>query len=176
MSDKTSVEQERKEAIENFAKLVSEIRVGMLSTVCTDGSIRSRPMLTAATKFDGDLWFFSETADPKVAEINSNDKVNVSYASPDRRQYVSVCGTAEIVRDETKAEVLWETAFARWFPKGRTQTDLSLIKVSVTGAEYWDSSQNTMVQFGGLVKGIVTGHRPDPLEHERIDWPSKAAT
>ena len=132
-------------------------------------------MLTAATKFDGDLWFFTETADPKVAEINSNKKVNVSYASPDRRQYVSVSGTAEMVRDDTKAEVLWEAEFERWFPQGRKRTDLSLINVSVTGVEYWDSSQNTMVQIGGLVKGIVTGNRPDPLKHERIDWPSKAA-
>jgi len=54
--------------------------------------------------FDGDLWFTYGGAS-KVDEIK-HQHVNVSYAEPKDQRYVSVSGTAQLVRDRQKIEEL----------------------------------------------------------------------
>jgi len=39
--------------------------VAMLTTVASDGSLRSRPMVTPDADFDGELWFFTRYNSPK---------------------------------------------------------------------------------------------------------------
>ncbi|WP_231510307.1 pyridoxamine 5'-phosphate oxidase family protein [Fischerella sp. PCC 9605] len=75
----------------------------------------------------------------RAVEINRNHHVNVSYAAPDKQRYVSLCGTAELVRDRQKLEELWQPQLKAWFPKGIDEPDIALLKVSVEKAEYWDS-------------------------------------
>ena len=127
-------------------------------------------METAKTRFDGDLWFFSEITDPKITEIKLNNRVNISYASIEHRRFVSVSGIAEIVRDAQKAELLWDESLERWFPDGRQPTDLVLIKVAVTDAEYWDSHRSATIPFASVMTGFGAGQRQERVEHEKIDW------
>jgi len=70
---------------------------------------------------------------PKVDEINHNQHVNVSYAQKDQR-YVSVSGTAQLVRDRQKIEEL-ESAVQSLVSKAWTN-QTSTMKVSVDKAEY----------------------------------------
>jgi general stress protein 26 len=47
------------EDVEKLAKLIKGIKFAMLTTALPDGSLRSRPMATQNTAFDGTLWFFT---------------------------------------------------------------------------------------------------------------------
>ena len=93
---------DRNENIKKLRELIEQIQFAMLTTVEDDGTLRSRPMATQQTEFDGDLWFFTNASAPKVDEVQQNQKVNVSYAEPKDQKYVSVSGTAELVRDRQK--------------------------------------------------------------------------
>ena len=44
-----------KSGIETIGDLIKDIRVAMLTTVEADGALRSRPMATQSTPFDGEL-------------------------------------------------------------------------------------------------------------------------
>src|SRR5437588_4980252 len=94
--------------VEKLGKLIKGIEVAMLTTACPDGSLRSRPMVTQDTEFDGTLWSFTRADTPKVGEVKDNEQVNLSYASPDDQRYVSVSGTARLVRDPQKVKELWK--------------------------------------------------------------------
>src|SRR2546421_1567661 len=94
-------------AVKKLGKLIKGIDFAMLSTVCPDGTIHSRPMSTQQVEFDGDLWFFTGLDSGKVHEIRNDQHVNVSYADPKDNRYVSVSGRATIVRDREKAKQLW---------------------------------------------------------------------
>src|SRR3954470_2266389 len=87
-------------SVQKIASLIKDIRFAMLTTVCPDGSLRSRPMATQRDEFDGVLWFFTSANEPKVREIQSDAHVNVSYADPDKNNYVSLSGRATLVRDK----------------------------------------------------------------------------
>ena len=156
----------RQDVIDAFASLIAEIRVGLLTTLNKEGALRSRPMLTATTTFDGDLWFFTEKDDAKVDEIRACPQVGISYADPHRKRYVSVSAHSEIVEDPRKKKLLWEDEYLQWFPAG--QDEAVLMRVSIDDGEYWDLHDNSMFKLGRWIKGVVSGSQPDELEHEKI--------
>ena len=165
MSDHTS----REEAIQKLNELIKKIDICMLTTIEDDGTLRSRPMVTQRSVFDGDLWFFTGVSSSKVAEVMNDRHVNLSYASPDDQSYVSISGRAQTVRDRKKMEELWNPAYKAWFPKGLDDPDLALLKVTAEQAEYWDSPSSGVVHAFGLVKALVTGQRAEGGENEKID-------
>jgi general stress protein 26 len=158
----------RGEHIRRLAKLIDGIEIAMLTTVDRDGSLRSRPMATQKTEFDGDLWFFTHAGAPKVEETRADEHVNLSYASPSDNRYVSVSGTATLVRDRAKAEELWQPALKAWFPGGLDDPRLGLLRVHVEKAEYWDAPSGMLVQVAGFVKAAVTGQPSRPGENEKL--------
>jgi general stress protein 26 len=170
MAHDSTLAEQRREAIHKLQALIRGVRVAMLTTIVPDGGLRSRPMETAHSRFDGDLWFFTAADSPKVAEIVGNPQVNLSYAEPEDERYVSLSGTAHLVRDPKRIEVLWDDELRPWFPQGLEDPQLALLQVSVERAEYWDAPANSMVQLGGLVKRVVTG-REAAGSHEKIEFP-----
>jgi general stress protein 26 len=158
-------------ALEQLREKIKGIRIAMLTTIDEDGSLHSRPMATQETELDGDLWFFTPATSPKVGEIGRDQRVNLSYADPDDQRYVSVSGTARLVRDRAKAKELWNPLLKAWFPQGLDDPDLALLRVHVEKAEYWDSPSSKMVQLAGFLKAVTTGKRyePDPGENEKIE-------
>lgn len=158
--------------IKKLRELIKDIKFAMLTTVEEDGTLHSRPMATQHSEFDGDLWFFTNAKAPKVDEVQHNQHVNVSYSEPNDQKYVSVSGTAEIVRDRAKIEELWNPLYKGWFPQGLDDPDLALLKVSIDKAEYWDSPSSKAVRLFGLVKSVVTG-KPigNPGDNQKIETP-----
>lgn len=152
--------------------LIKDIRFAMLTTVEEDGTLRSRPMATQEFEFDGDLWFFTAAHAPKVDEVQHNQHVNVSYAEPKDQKYVSVSGTAQLVRDRAKIEELWNPLFKAWFPQGLDDPELALLKVSVEKAEYWDSPSSKVVRLVGFAKALLTGKQiGNPGDNAKIEAP-----
>lgn len=156
-------------AVKTLRELINDIKFAMMTTVETDGSLRSRPMATQQVEFDGDLWFFTDKTTDKVDEILHDKEVNVSYAEPGKDRYVSVSGKAHIVRDRAKIKELWNPLYKAWFPEGEDDPNLVLIKVPVERAEYWSAPEGKFVQIYGFIKSLIVGKRPTELaEHEQI--------
>lgn len=93
----------------------------------------------------------------KIDEVQSEQRVNVSYANSDDSRYVSVSGTAQLVRDQKKPKELWNPVYKAWFPNGLEDPNLALLKVAIEKAEYWDAPSGKMVQAIGFVKALATG-------------------
>jgi len=158
------------EHLKKINEMINSIEFAMLTTVDEDGTLRSRPMATQRADFDGELWFFTAADAPKVDEVEREHQVNVSFTNPDDQQYVSMSGTAHLVRDRQKIEELWNPVLRTWFPDGLDDPKLALLHVKVSKAEYWDSSSSVVVHAFGLAKALVTGQPPKPGENEKVDF------
>ena len=159
--------------LKKLRKLIKGARVAMLTTVGPDGTLRSRPMATLKAPFEGDVWFFTRANAPKADEIRDNDQVNVSFSAGEDDRYLSISGTASLVRDKERLEQLWSGRLKNWFPDGKKDPDLALLRVRVDRAEYWDAKTAAMVHLGGLVKSSLGG---DPtVENRKSDSPAPAA-
>src|SRR5262245_56517082 len=156
------------ESVRKLARLIKGIKVAMLTTV-DDGTLRSRPMVAQEAEFDGVLWFFTRASAPKVGEVQREQQVNVSYASPGEQRYVSVSGKATLVRDPQKARELWTLACKAWFPEGLDDPELALLRVDPERAEYWDVNSGAMAQITGLLRAVFIGQPVNPEEHEKLD-------
>jgi general stress protein 26 len=155
--------------VQKLADLIRDMKFAMLTTLDPDGSIRSRPMATQKSEFDGDLWFFTGKNSGKINSIQNDQHVNVAYADSDGQRYVSVSGRAEIITDRKKISELWTPAMKAWFPKGVDDPDISLIRVRAESAEYWDSPSSPIVHLIGFAKAIITGERPQLGDNERME-------
>lgn len=165
----TAQATDRDEQIKKLGALMKDIEFAMLTTVEPDGSLRSRPMATQQVEFDGDLWFFTLASAPKVDEVEREQRVNVSFARPDEQHYVSVSGTARLVRDKAKMKELWKPYYKAWFAKGVDDPDLALLKVTAEKAEYWDGQTSAIAYLAGMVKAVVTGTSYEGGENEKVD-------
>lgn len=148
---------------------IKDVRVAMLTTAEPDGSLRSRPMYTQQVEFSGDLWFFTADDSGKVAEIQKDRDVNLAYAEPKSSRYVSVSGKAELVHDRAKIDELWSPALKAWFNGGKDDPHLALLRIGVSGAEYWDDNHSKMGQLLGMAKAAVTDETYTGSEHGVVE-------
>jgi general stress protein 26 len=148
------VAKQKSAELARLASLVRQMKVGMLTTIEPDGSLRSRPLETLELDAEGRLWFFTEAGSPKTAEIEAHDhQVSLAYADPRDEDFASISGTARLVRDPAKMRSLWSPGFERWFPRGLDDPDLALLEVRIDKAEYWDRPREENVK-------IATGAGP----------------
>jgi general stress protein 26 len=152
--------------VEKVAGLAKDIRIGMLTTVDSDGHFVSRPMAQQEVEFDGDLWFFAERDSRKVAHIAANPHVGLTLTSGDT--WISIDGEAEIVDDNAKARELWNTWVEAWMPQGPDDPSIVLIKLNGHSAEYWDTPGGRVASVISFVKAKVTGERYEGGDNEKV--------
>jgi general stress protein 26 len=152
-------------------KIWSLIKTAKFAMLVTDdaGHLRGRPMAASQDSFDGTLWFFTRASSHKVAEVQGSDRVCVTYAEPSRQDYVSLSGTAALVRDRAEIDKHWSPLLKAWFPDGREDPEIALLRINIERAEYWDSPNSRIVQLYGYVKASLTGQPPQVGENRRID-------
>lgn len=161
------MQHNREEAIKKIRELTKGIDFCMLTTN-DRGMLRSRPMSTQDTDFDGDLWFFTSEDTHKIEEIEKDNRVAVAYSKPGDNTFVSVSGKASISKDKAKMKELWSPVLKAWFPDGLDDPKLCLLKVESEQAEYWEGPSSTLVQLFGMVKAIATGQEADYGENKKL--------
>ncbi|GAB3332366.1 pyridoxamine 5'-phosphate oxidase family protein [Larkinella ripae] len=143
--------------MEKVGNLINDIRIGMLTTQDETGNLVSRPMAVMKLDETGNLWFLTKEHSPKTEQIDKNYKVNVAFADAGDASYVSVSGTAEELQDRAKVEELWSPMAKPWFPEGKDDPTLSVLKVHIETAEYWDSTSSRMVRLFEMARAALTG-------------------
>ena len=155
------------DTLKKISAMIQDIRTAMLTS--EDGPhLRSRPMVAAQKDFTGELYFYTHASAHKVREVGSHERVGISYADPSHQNYISMSGTAEVVRDKAEIKAHWAEPMRTWFPKGVDDPDIAILKVTVEQAEYWDAPSSTMLHLYGYVKAAVTGEPPHPGGNEKV--------
>jgi general stress protein 26 len=155
--------------IEKLWRMIKGLDVVMMTTFDESGILRSRPMATQQVEFNGELWFFSRDPSPKLSEIRKESHVNLSYVDRSKSHFVSVSGRASVIRDLEKARQLWTSPLKAWFPLGLEDPELSLIRVHVDQAEYWDAPSSKMIKLLSIARSLAKGQRPYPEGHQKLD-------
>jgi len=161
--------QEQAEALKDIKAKINNIKIAMLVTEEADGTLRSRPMATSEMEEDGTIWFFTGEYSHKVDDVQENHKVNVSYADPDENLFVSVSGQASLVTDQNKINELWKPHLKAWFPQGKEDPNVALLKITPKKAEYWDADSSKMVAAFNIAKAIISGEKHKSKEHKKLD-------
>ncbi len=157
------------EDIKKVGEMIKGIRFAMMTTIGETGNLHSRPMAVQEMDFDGDFWFFTSSHSGKIESIEHDQHVNLAFTKESDNKWISIAGRAQMVTDRAKIKELWNPLMKTWFPKGVDDPELCLIRVGAESAEYWDAPNSKIVHLYGLAKAIVTGQRPNPGDHDRVD-------
>ena len=167
MSDKTPVTHD----LHTLFEKIKDVRIAMLTTFDEQHALHSRPMATIKPDADGSLLFFTDKESAKVYEVQKDSQVNLSYSNPSDNVYASITGRASVSRDEAKIAELWSEPMRGWFPKGKEDPNIMILKITVDKAEYWDSPSSLLVQAYAYARAVVTGERSkddDVNEHAQV--------
>ena len=155
------------EGAQKLYDLIKDVKICMMTTQEPDGSLHSRPMWNQDADTAGDLWFFTKLQSPKVTEISKDRQVNLAYSDPSKEHYVSLSGVAELVRDKAKIHEKWSEPLKAWFPGGKDDPQIALIRVHPERGEYWDSPSSTLLHLYGYAKATLTSSSPTEMTDQK---------
>ncbi len=157
----------REEGIAKIAELIKDIQMAMLTTVATDGRLHSRPMATQKAPFDGELLFLTADDSGKVHEIEQEAEVALTYVDP-KHTFLTLSGRASITNDRALIEKLWNPTYKAWFPEGKEDPSIRVLRVDVEQAEYWEAPANALVRNVKILARAVTGGKTPVGDHARV--------
>ena len=138
----------------------------MLVTHAGQERLRARPMAIAEVEADLCVWFITSVESAKVHEIESDTRVHL-ICQKDRSAYLSIEGLADLVNDRNRISEVWSEEFKVWFPGGKSDPDIVLIKVRPQRSEYWDNQgANKVAYLWEAARAYVTGTTPEIKEGE----------
>jgi general stress protein 26 len=139
--------------------LTRTFKAAMLVTREPAGGLHARPMAIAEMEPDGDAYFSTSIESPKIAEIEADPHVLITFQNGN--EFASINGSATVVRDRALIDRLWSEDWRLWFPEGKDDPTLCLLKVSAERGEYWDTTGVRGVRFVfESVKALLQGRQP----------------
>lgn len=159
------------DAISALKDKTSEVQFAMLTTTGADGELHTRPMGTQEMDPDGTLWFFSYADSQKVRDIAGNPQVSLGYADPGKNLWVSVTGTAELVRESAKVHELWQAPLKVFFPDGPDDPNITLLRVTPHKGEIWDGPSSAIGRAVAFARTYASGAQTPPGDDIKLDLP-----
>ena len=126
------------ESKDHLIEILKSFTTAMFITMEAEGIAHARPMSIARVGPGNDIFLVTSVKSPKVANIVSQPLVTLTLQGT--TQFVALSGNATIVYDRATIETLWSEAWRVWFPDGKTDPDICLIKVDLDAGEFWDLS------------------------------------
>ena len=156
-----------KGSLDELRELLDGMAIGFLTTLGADGHFHSRPMQLQRHERDGTLWFATSLESHKCEDLRKNPRCCVSFLRSSR--YVSISGTAELVKDERLIRSMWTAAWRGWFPEGPKEPDLVLLKVSPEHVEYVDPPGGTIRSLYTRLRNALRRSRAEPAPKKELE-------
>ncbi len=148
--------------------LIDDVEIAMLTTVEPGGRLHTRPMANQEADENGDIWFFTDRTTSVATNVKANPKLSLGYSNASNT-YVAISGIGKIVDDRAKVDELWSDELKAWFPKGKEDPDLTLLRVTPERGEFWDAGSSTIVSVIGYLRTKVTGGNADDfIDNEKV--------
>jgi general stress protein 26 len=116
-----------------------------------------------------EIWLATAIESQKVHDIEHESHCGLSFHGSERDStYLSLSGTAEIVRDREKIRLLWEPSLHAWFPQDTGVEDIALIRFVPEHAEYVHPETGRLQVLFTKVRNLVTGTRTEPAPKKEL--------
>ena len=169
-----------KQKLKDFYRMIEDIDTAMFTTRRRDGRLVSRPMATQVAAPGADLWFVTHRDADKVAELEGDPHVNLSYYKDRTREWVSVSGLAKLSTNRETIRRLYRPDWRIWFgdeggSRDGTADDprMVLIGVTIESAMFLEVNKPKPVILFEILQGMLTGK---PAELGRLQRVTRAET
>lgn len=151
----------------NLYELVKNFDVAMLTTHQSK-EMHSRPMVIARLDKGMDAYLLTDSDSVKVDEIGINSHALLTFQSTS--QFASVQGEITIEHDRKLLETMWTGTSKVWFPGGKSDPKIAILKFTAHQGEYWNNAGMQGLKYVfEAAKAYLSGERPtlDSAQHDK---------
>lgn len=115
----------------------------------------TRPMTAQVEADRSPIWIFTDVDNP-LAGARTGAPVTASFVAKGHDLFASLRGTLTVDRDRAVIERLWNKWVEAWFPEGKDDPRMTLLRLDAVDAEVWLNENN-------LLAGVkmLLGHPPE---------------
>jgi len=124
----------------------------------TDGQSHSEPLTAQLDKDQVDtIWFFIG----KDNRLAKGGAAMAQFVSKGQDFFACLSGHVAVDNDPAMIDKLWSQAVEAWFPEGKADPNLALLRFNIDNAELWESDMSLTgklkLLFGGKIRGDEEG-------------------
>ncbi len=147
-----------REAIETFWESLKDRATVMLGAA---GGDRSQPMTAFSEPDNGLVWFFTRNDTDLAQEAAGGAEARLIFAAKDEKVFADISGALTIDHDRGRIERYWNPVVAAWYPDGKDDPHLTLMKFSPRTGQVWVSEKGLLGFAYEITKANVAKTQPD---------------
>ena len=148
---------------QEFWSRLGNVGAGLLAA---DGE-RPVPMAPMPDAEKKAIWFIAAAGSAADRAAKSGGEASFHVADSKANFYANVFGKLEETNDAAKLDELWSSMAAAWFPNGRNDAAVRLVKFTPHDGEVW-ATEGGAAYLYEIAKANVTGSMPDVGMHGRV--------
>ncbi|MBU3620912.1 pyridoxamine 5'-phosphate oxidase family protein [Polynucleobacter sp. CS-Odin-A6] len=152
----------------NLYEVLKDFDEAMLATHSAT-RIHARPMKIARLDENMTTYLLTDQNSIKVDEITANSHAVLIFQGA--RKFATVNGELVVDDDRTLIETMWKETWKVWFPLGKSDPNIALLKFTAHEGEFWDSTGIQGLKYiYAAAKAYVAGERPklDSEQHSKV--------
>jgi len=141
------------------AKFWSALKSNMTMMLGLDGveDGHARPMTAQFEKEGGPIWFFTAKDNTIVQKLGQGNRAIATFTSKGHDLFATVQGRLSLDNDRAAIDRFWNRFVAAWYPGGKDDPKLALLRLDAEQAEIWEDASS-------LVAGLKMLMGADPRE------------
>ncbi|MGR4863512.1 pyridoxamine 5'-phosphate oxidase family protein [Caulobacter sp. LARHSG274] len=140
-------------------KELEDARVGMLGLI--DTRQHFQPMTAFAEPEHNLIWFFTRDDTDLADSAKGGAEAMLVVQSRDHDFHACISGALSLARDPLRIDKYWGPVVAAWFPEGKDDPRLTLLRLDARDAELWISKGGPIRFAWEVAMANLTDTTPD---------------
>ena len=133
---------DEREAMKEGLALVNRAKICMLGTNGGDGYPNIKAMMNMKHEGLKKVWFSTNTSSKRVQQLKKDNRACVYYVDEQNFQGLMLVGTIQILQDMESRKMLWFGGAERYYPKGVTDPDYTVLGFTAERGNYYHGLSN----------------------------------
>lgn len=127
--------------MKDIAEKMAKLDICMFNTSGLGGALDARPMSNNGdVEYDGNSWFFTWHDSGVAEQVEANNQVSLNF-NGEGGLFITISGTASIVKDKEKMREHWVDSLNQWFEDGIDTEGVVMIHVTARHIRYWRNEE-----------------------------------
>jgi len=162
-------DQNQTDVEDRLWKEIDKGRFGMLGLVGEEHRDHFQPMTAYPERKTGTIWFFTRD-DTDLAKAANGGMAMMTFQTKDQDLHACLGGQLWASRDPERIEKFWNPILAAWYPEGKDDPHLTLLRLDLDSAAVWLSDAGPVKFAYEIARANIKGQKPDLGDRAEIQF------
>lgn len=149
-------------------KAIDANNTGMLGL--TGDNHHFQPMTAFVEKDANTLWFFTRKETDLAQSVANGAGSDAAFIFVDRKLQACIDGRLSLAHDKERIDRYWNAHVAAWYPDGKDDPQLTLLRLDVSDAAVWITEGGLLKYAFEVAKANVSNATPDVGERRDLNF------